>query len=71
MIIAGITSNMTRHLVGQMPIRQWRDCGLRTESVVSGIIQTVRDTVINRRVGVLGRTDLESLDIVLRDVLSL
>ena len=71
-IIAGITSNVTRTpFVGQVQIQGWRECGLVKPSVVSGIIQTIRVNFVNRRVGRLSPTDMDSLERALREALAL
>jgi mRNA interferase MazF len=71
-VIAGITSNISRTgFVGQVTLVDWRQCGLAKPSVVSGIIQTVRNTQIGRRVGSLTTKDQDALDSILRVVLGL
>jgi mRNA-degrading endonuclease toxin of MazEF toxin-antitoxin module len=63
LIIAGITSNIGRSgFVGQLSIADWTECGLEKPSVISGIIQTVRETKIGHRIGTLTRQDQKSLD---------
>jgi mRNA interferase MazF len=63
LIIAGITSNIDRAgFVGQLSITDWTQCGLEKPSVVSGIIQTVRETKIGHRIGALTVKDQRSLD---------
>ena len=69
-MIAGITSNLAREgFVGQVTLSDWQASGLSTPSAVSGIIMTVRDSVIARRVGALTGADRESLDNALRESL--
>ena len=71
-VIAGITSNIAREgFVGQVALADWRACGLVKPSAVSGIIMTVRDSKIGRRVGVLSDEDSTKLDAALRQVLGL
>ncbi len=71
-VIAGITSNVGREgFVGQVTLGDWRVCGLAKPSAVSGIIMTVRDSKIGRRVGVLSEDDRTNLDATLRQIFDL
>ena len=71
-VIAGITSNIAREgFVGQVALGDWRACGLVKPSAVSGIIMTVRDSKIGRRVGALSEGDRTRLDTALRQVFDL
>jgi mRNA-degrading endonuclease toxin of MazEF toxin-antitoxin module len=72
LIIAGITSNIDRSgFVGQLSITDWTQCGLEKPSVVSGVIQTVRETKIGHRIGALTTQDQRSLDSTLMVVFGL
>jgi mRNA-degrading endonuclease toxin of MazEF toxin-antitoxin module len=71
-IIAGITSNVSRdRFVGQVTLADWEACGLENPSAISGIVMTVRDSVIGRRIGRLSAADSVRLDAALRESLSL
>ena len=41
-VVAAITSNVQRLLVGDHKLRAWREAGLLYPSVVTGIIRTVK-----------------------------
>ena len=50
-IIAAITSNVTRILVGDHLIVNWQTAGLLYPSVSTGIIRTVKQQMIDRKIG--------------------
>ena len=65
-IVAAITSNVTRRLSGDYRLIGWRHAGLLYPSSVTGIIRTVRRSMIRRRLGTLTATDLAAYDRVLQ-----
>ena len=70
-IVAAITSNVKRLLVGDHKMRAWREAGLLYPSVVTGIIRTVKQNMISRRVGAIATTDLRDVKRKLREMLEL
>lgn len=58
-IVAAITSNITRVLFADTKVEQWKEAGLLYPSLVTGIIRTVKDGLIIRRLGVLSLQDLQ------------
>ena len=56
-IIAAITSNTKRSLVGDTRIIQWKDAGLLFPSVVTGILQTIHKNMLERKLGSLPEKD--------------
>src|SRR5712692_6379483 len=70
-IMAGITSNVTRHLVGDYLIADWRTAGLLVPSVVTGILQTIKRTMIRRKLGAMTGPELQTFDQQLRQSLAL
>ena len=56
-IVAAITSNVKRVLPGDTKIAQWKAAGLIFPSLVSGIIQTIKRSMIARKLGVLTKED--------------
>ncbi len=46
-VVAAITSNVERLLVGDYRIAQWREAGLPFPSVVTGIIRTIKRDMID------------------------
>ena len=71
-IIAGVTSNLEQtHFVGHVELADWEQEGLRLPSAVSGILMTVRSSVLGDRVGSLSSSDLQLLDQALKGSLGL
>ena len=60
-IIAAITSNVTRILMGDTLIDKWEEAGLLYPSLVAGIIQTIKKNMINRKLGALSKDDFQSV----------
>ena len=70
-IIAAITSNVDRLLFGDHLIAGWQEAGLLWPSVVTGIIRTIKQPMIERRLGRMPAADMEAIQDQLRRVLSL
>lgn len=70
-VVAAITSNVTRRLFGEHVLVDWRDAGLLFPSTVTGIIRTVSRPVVRRRLGSLTPADLAAFDDLLRRSLGL
>ncbi|NIM12146.1 MAG: type II toxin-antitoxin system PemK/MazF family toxin [Candidatus Aminicenantes bacterium] len=60
-IIAAITSNIYRSLTGDTRINQWEEAGLRFPSVVTGIFQTIKKDMIDKKLGTLGEEDFRKV----------
>lgn len=70
-IVAAITSNLGRRLIGDTPVSDWKGAGLLYPSQVSMVIRTVKQPMIARQLGRLEKTDLDSVEKNLRIVLGL
>lgn len=70
-ILAAITSNVDRLLVGDHPIAGWQEAGLLFPSVATGIIRTIKQAMIERRLGVMPPADMQAIRDKLRQVLGL
>jgi len=70
-IIAAITSNVQRLLVGDQSIADWRAAGLLFPSVATGVIRTVKQSMLDRRLGSLTPTDLSAVQQELAHALGL
>jgi len=70
-IVAAITSNTRRRLVGDHIVADWQHAGLLFPSTVTGIIRTIKRSMIRRRLGSLAREDLDAFDQELRRSLGL
>jgi mRNA interferase MazF len=65
-IVAAITSNVKRRLFGDHVLADWKGAGLLFPSVVTGILRTIKRTMIDRRLGTMAPSDLEACDRTLR-----
>src|SRR5438445_9296069 len=70
-ILAAITSNVGRLLVGDYKIRAWRKSGLPYPSIVTGIIRTIKHDMIAGKMGELPVSELRSVENRLREILAL
>jgi len=70
-IIAAITSRTDRILAGDHLITDWQDAGLLFPSVATGIIRTIKQSMISRKLGTIFQADMEVIDDNLRAALSL
>ena len=60
-IVAAITSNVSRLLFGDTKIERWQAAGLLYPSVVTGILRTVHARLILRQLGRLSSSDWEAV----------
>ena len=65
-ILAAITSNVRRILPGDTVLESWKESGLLTPSVVTGIIRTVKQDAVVRKLGSITQPDLHAVDASLR-----
>ena len=70
-ILAAITSNVGRLLVGDYKIKTWRESGLLYPSILTGIIRTIRHDMIARKLGALAAPELHAVEDRLREILAL
>ena len=70
-IVAAITSNVRRRLVGDHLIADWNGAGLLFPSIVTAICRTLKGAAIVRRLGSLAEQDQGAVDQELRRALSL
>jgi len=61
-IISAITSRVDRILVGDHVINHWREAGLLFPSVATGIIRTIKQSMLVRRLGRISPDDLKEID---------
>lgn len=71
MVVAAITSNVRRRLFGDHLIVDWKGAGLLFPSLMTGIVRTVKRTIIGRKLGSMPRPDMEAVDRTLRRSLAL
>ena len=70
-VIAAITSNIRRRLFGDFLIADWKRAGLLFPSVVTGVMRTVKQMMIERKLGSMLKSDMEAIDRELRRSLDL
>jgi mRNA interferase MazF len=70
-IIAAITSQTDRVLVGDYLIDDWQGAGLLFPSVATGIIRTIKQGMIARKLGSIPAPDMAALDSQLKLALGL
>ncbi|MBI4591671.1 MAG: type II toxin-antitoxin system PemK/MazF family toxin [Candidatus Rokubacteria bacterium] len=61
-IVAAITSNIRRRLFGDHVISDWKGAGLFFPSSVTGILRTVKRTMVDRKLGSMPKGDMEAVD---------
>lgn len=70
-IIAAVTSNVKRILFGDTMIEKWKEAGLLYPSVVTGIFQTVKHSMIIQKLGNLSIQDFKTVQANIKEVLLL
>lgn len=70
-IVAAITSNVRRRLFGDHLISSWKAAGLLFPSLVTGIFRTIKQTMIDRKVGTMPKLEMQAIDLKLRQSLGL
>jgi len=58
-IVMAITGNIRRVLFGDTKIDKWKEAGLIAPSLVTGIIRTIKGTMIIRKLGALLLQDFQ------------
>ena len=70
-VVAAITSNTARILPGDHLMIDWEHAGLPLPSVVTGIIRTIKQGMIGRRLGLVSEKDMVGIEANLRSMLGL
>jgi mRNA interferase MazF len=70
-VVAAITSNVRRRLFADHLIADWKGAGLLFPSLVTGVLRTIKRTMIERKLGSMPKPDLEAIDRELRRALGL
>ncbi|HET8564472.1 MAG TPA: type II toxin-antitoxin system PemK/MazF family toxin [Candidatus Binatia bacterium] len=70
-VISSAGCNIKRRLFGDHLIADWKDAGLLFPSVATGILRTIKTTMIERKLGSMAKADLQAIDRELRRSLSL
>jgi len=70
-VILAITSNIRRVLLGDTKIDKWEEAGLLYPSLITGIIRTIKDSMIIRKLGTLPQQDFQKVQENLKKAIGL
>ena len=70
-IIVAITSRVERRLMGDHLIVEWQGAGLLFPSVATGIVRTVKQSMIAKKLGTMPQSDMRAVESNLRDIFEL
>ena len=68
-VTAAITSNIKRVLFGDTKIEEWKQACLLYPSLVTGIIRTIKGSMVIRKLGVLSPQDFQKVQKNLKKVM--
>ena len=61
-MVSAITSNVERRLYGDHRIADWKGAGLLFPSIATRILRTIKQTMVDRKLGSLSKPDLDAID---------
>ncbi len=70
-VVSAITRNTRRILTGDYLMVGWEDCGLIFPSVATGILRTIKQSMIERKMGEISPRDLAEIESNLTQILEL
>jgi len=70
-IISAITSRVEQRLAGDHLIGDWQGAGLLFPSLATGIIRTVKQNMIAKKLGTMPQSDMRAVETNLREILEL
>ncbi len=70
-IVAAITSNTRRLLEGDYLMEDWEEAGLLFPSVTTGILRTIKQSMIERKMGEVSSRDFSEIESNLAQILEL
>ncbi|HLD82667.1 MAG TPA: type II toxin-antitoxin system PemK/MazF family toxin [Candidatus Omnitrophota bacterium] len=70
-IVMAITSNIDRILFADTKIDKWKEAGLLYPSLVTGIVRTVKGSIILRKLGILSQRDFQKVRENIRKAIAL
>lgn len=65
-VVAAITGNIQRRLFGDHLISDWKGAGLLFPSLATGIVRTVKRTMVDRTIGSMAEPDMKAVNQNLR-----
>ena len=69
LILAAITSNVERELIGDTKLKDWEKASLLYPSLVTAIVRTIKKDMITRKLGRLSNKDLQAVEENLKKIL--
>jgi hypothetical protein len=60
--VAAITRHVHRRLPGDHALAEWKSAGLLFPSLVTGILRTIKGSMVERRLGSLAGSDVRGLE---------
>ena len=70
-IVAAITSNTTRRIFGDIKVTKWKEAGLLYPSAITGILLSIKKTLVEKKLGTLDEEDLSRAEESIRKNLEL
>lgn len=70
-VVAAITSNISRRLFCDHLIADWKGAGLLFPSLVTAIFRTIRRSMVDRKLGAMPKPEMEAINLKLRHSLGL
>lgn len=70
-VMVGVTTKLGRNYFGDCPILDWQAAGLPKPSIAKGVIQTISQDTVDRRLGALTSDDLSRVQGSVREIFGL
>ena len=70
-VVSTITINTRRILTGDYLMVDWEDSGLILPSIVTGVLRTIKQSMIERKMGEISPRDLAEIESNLTQILEL
>ena len=70
-VVAAVTSHVSRMLPGDYLVQDWEAAGLLSPSTITGILRTIKQDMIAKKLGELPATELRAVEMLLRQTLEL
>jgi mRNA interferase MazF len=70
-IVAAITSNTDRKLIGETKLKNWKQSGLKLPSVVTAVIQTIKKSLVVKKMGQIGLSDWKQVQSNLNEAIDI
>jgi hypothetical protein len=69
--MVALTTGLGRNYFGDCPIQEWQAAGLPKPSVAKGVIQTISQDTVGRKLGVLTSDDFSRVQGSVREIFGL